>query len=75
MGEGGRGRRCAAMPEMRELELRLANLRREMAEAARSGSTPSQLLKLQKECCQLWAAFERHKYEPTVDHAARSRAN
>jgi hypothetical protein len=58
------------MPEVRELETRLANLRREIAEAARSGSTPSQILKLQMECCQLWAAFERYKYEQAPDLTA-----
>jgi hypothetical protein len=58
------------MPEVSELETRLANLRREVAEAARSGSTPSQILKLQKECCQLWAALELYKYEQAPDLTA-----
>jgi hypothetical protein len=51
------------MPEVRELEARLATLRRQVDEAKRSGSTPSQVRKLQVECWQLWAAVERCKYE------------
>jgi len=51
------------MPEVRELEARLATLRRQVAEAQRSGSTPTQLRKLQAECWQLWANLERYKAE------------
>ena len=51
------------MPEIRELEARLATLRRQVDEAKRSGSTPSQVRKLQAECWQLWAAVERCKHE------------
>jgi hypothetical protein len=57
------------MPEVRELEARLVSLRREVADARRSGFTPSQVRKLQAECCQLWAEIERHKYEHALDLA------
>jgi hypothetical protein len=53
------------MPEVRELEAKLASLRREVAEARRSGFTPLQLRKLQTDCRAIWAEIERHKY----DHA------
>jgi hypothetical protein len=55
------------MPEVRDLEARLASLRREVAEANRSGFTPSQLRKLQADCCELWAAIERYKYAGAVE--------
>jgi hypothetical protein len=58
------------MPEVCELEARLASLRLEVAEAGRAGFTPSQVRKLQTECCQLWAAIERYKYEHALDLAA-----
>ena len=58
------------MPEVRELEARLASLRREVTEARLSGSTPSQIRKLQAECCQLWAEVERYKYEHLFDPAS-----
>jgi len=51
------------MPEIHELETRLATLRRQVDEAKRAGSTPSQIRKLQAECWQLWAAVERCKHE------------
>jgi hypothetical protein len=59
------------MPEVCELEARLASLRREVADAGRAGLTPSQVRKLQTECCQLWAAIERHKHEHALDLAFR----
>jgi hypothetical protein len=55
------------MPEVRELEARLAALRREVTEAKLSGYTPSQIRKLQAECWQLWAAVERYKHEHLFD--------
>jgi hypothetical protein len=51
------------MPQVREIEAKLAALRQEVADAKRSGSTPSQLRKLLAECCQLWADMERYKHE------------
>jgi len=51
------------MPELRELEARLAILRRQIDEAKRAESTPSQIRQLQAECWQLWAAVERCKHE------------
>jgi hypothetical protein len=51
------------MPELRELESRLAILRRQIDDAKRAGSTPSQIRKLQTQCWQLWAAVERCKHE------------
>jgi hypothetical protein len=51
------------MPELRELEARLAILRRQIDEAKRAGSTASQIRTLQTECWQLWAAVERCKQE------------
>ncbi len=59
-----------ALPEVRELEAKLASLRLEIADAKRSGSTPSQIRKLQTECCRLWAAIERRKYEHALELAA-----
>jgi len=58
------------MPDVRELESRLAALRLEVAVGKRSGFTPSQLHKLRAECCQLWAALEQYKYEHFLDRAA-----
>ena len=58
------------MPEVRDLEAKLAALRREIADAGRSGFTPSQLRKLQADCRELWAAVERYKYEHVFDLVA-----
>jgi len=58
------------MPEVRELEAKLASLRREVAEAKRSGFTPSQLRKLLADCCEIWAAIERYKYDNALDPAS-----
>jgi hypothetical protein len=55
------------MPEARELEMRLAALRQDIAEAKRAGTTPSHLRKLQTECWQLWAAIDRYKYAHALD--------
>jgi len=55
------------MPEVRELEAKLVALRREVAEATRSGVTPLQVQKLRAECRHLWAAIERCKYERAHD--------
>jgi hypothetical protein len=41
-----------------------------VAEAKRSGYTPSQLRKLLNECCTLWAAVERFKYAHGADLVA-----
>jgi hypothetical protein len=46
------------MPELRELEARLAALRREVALGKRFGYTPTQILKLRRDCHQLWATIE-----------------
>ena len=58
------------MHEVRELEARLASLRGEITAARLSGSTPSQIRKLQSECWQLWAAVERSKYQHLFDLVA-----
>jgi hypothetical protein len=58
------------MPEVRDLEAKLVALRREIADARHSGLTPSQIRKLRLECCQLWAAVERYKYEHLLDLVA-----
>jgi len=50
------------VPELRDLEERLAALRREMIAARRHGCTPSEMLKLSRDCSALWAAVERLKY-------------
>jgi len=55
------------MPKICELEAKLVALRREIADARRSGSTPTQLRKLQADCCQLWAELRHYKYEHTHD--------
>ena len=57
------------MPEVGELEAKLVALRREVAEATRSGFTPSQVRKLQADCWHLWAAIERCKYERALNLA------
>jgi hypothetical protein len=57
------------MPKIRELESKLVALRREIADAKRSGFTPLQLRKLQADCWQLWAALEQYKYGHAVDVA------
>jgi hypothetical protein len=53
------------MPQIHELESKLVALRREIADARRSGFTPSELRKLQADCWRLWAALRQHKYEHT----------
>ena len=58
------------MPEIVELEAKLASLRRDVADAKRSGFTPNQLLALQRECLAIWAAIERFKYDNALDLAA-----
>jgi hypothetical protein len=58
------------MPQVREIEVKLATLRQEVADAKRSGSTPSQVRKLLAECCQLWAELERFKYEHALNVTA-----
>jgi predicted ATPase len=55
------------MPEVREIEAKLAALRQEVAEAKRTGYTPSQIRKLLQECCALWTAVERFKYAEQSD--------
>jgi hypothetical protein len=51
-----------AVPELRELEAKLAVLRRDVAAARHGGCTPSEILKLRRDCATLWAAIERLKY-------------
>jgi len=46
------------MPTMEELEQQLAALRRLIAIGQRQGSTPSEILKLSRECHRLWAEIE-----------------
>jgi hypothetical protein len=58
------------MPQVHEIEAKLAALRQEVADARRSGSTPSQLRKLLLECCQLWADMERCKHEHALTPVA-----
>ena len=58
------------MPQVLEIEAKLVALRQEVAEARRTGSTPSQLRKLLEECRTLWAAVERFKYAKHADLAA-----
>ena len=58
------------MPQVHEIEAKLAALRQEVAEAKRSGSTPSQLRRLLAECCQLWADMERFKHEHMLNLSA-----
>ena len=57
------------MPDVCELEAKLVALRREVAEATRSGLTTLQVRKLRADCWRLWAAIERHKYQHAPDPA------
>jgi hypothetical protein len=41
-----------------ELHKQLAALRKEAAALSREGGTPSQVLRLRRECLRLWAAIE-----------------
>ena len=50
-----------AMPDVRDLEARLAALRRDVALGNSAGYTPTQILKLRRECHQLWATIEELK--------------
>ena len=50
-----------AMPDVRDLEARLAALRRDVALGNGAGYTPTQILKLRRECHQLWATIEELK--------------
>jgi hypothetical protein len=49
------------MPELRDLEAKLAALRREVAQGTHAGYTPTEILKLRRECHHLWAAIEELK--------------
>jgi hypothetical protein len=51
------------VPELRDLEAKLAALRRDVSAAGRGGCTPSEILKLRRDCTNLWAAVERLKYD------------
>ena len=46
------------MPGLEELQRQLAPLRKEAATLSREGATPSQVLRLRRECIRLWAAIE-----------------
>ena len=43
---------------LEELQKQLAALRKEAAALLREGGTPSQVLRLRRECVRLWAAIE-----------------
>jgi hypothetical protein len=46
------------VPGLEELHKQLASLRKEAAALSREGGTPSQVLRLRRECQRLWAAIE-----------------
>jgi hypothetical protein len=46
------------VPGLEELQKQLASLRKEAAALLREGATPSQILRLRRECVRLWAAIE-----------------
>jgi hypothetical protein len=52
-----------AMPELRDLEERLAALRKQIASATRGGYTPLQILQLRRECQLLWAQVELCRHD------------
>ena len=55
------------MPELRDVEAQLAALRREVALGKRNGYTPTEILKLRRECHQLWAIIEELKLGGSVE--------
>jgi hypothetical protein len=46
------------VPGLEELYKQLASLRKEVAALSHEGGTPSQVLRLRRECLRLWAAIE-----------------
>jgi predicted ATPase len=68
-GRGAAPTLVKAMPEVRDIECKLAALRQEVAEARRTGYTPSQLRKLLNDCRLLWGALEQFKYAHLIDPA------
>ena len=51
------------MPDLRDLETRLAALRQQIASATGGGYTPLQILQLRRECQLLWAQVELYRHE------------
>jgi hypothetical protein len=51
------------MPELKDLEEKLAALRRQIALGAGGVFTPLQILQLQRECQLLWAQIEQRRRE------------
>ena len=58
IGCGGSADSELAMPELRNLEERLAALRKQIAHGRASGLTPLQILQLRRDCQLLWAQIE-----------------
>jgi len=46
------------VPGLENLQDQLVALRKEAAALSREGGTPSQVLRLRRECVRLWAAIE-----------------
>jgi hypothetical protein len=59
------------MPELRDLEERLAALRKQIAHGTASGLTPLQILQLRRDCQLLWAQIELCRREQLVTHVSR----
>jgi len=51
------------MPALRDLEAKLAALRKQITLAKVSGCTPSQILQLRRDCQLLWAQIENYRRE------------
>jgi fibrillarin-like rRNA methylase len=49
------------MRDLRDLETKLAELRRDIAQRKRAGYNETEILKLQRECYRVWAAVEQLK--------------
>jgi hypothetical protein len=54
------------MPELKDLEQKLAALRKQIAMGERGGYTALQILQLRRECQLLWAQIELHRHEHLV---------
>ena len=55
------------MPELLDLEARLAALRRQIALGGAGGYTPLQILQLRRDCQRLWAQLETRRREQLVN--------
>jgi hypothetical protein len=59
------------MPELTDLEERLAALRKQIAYGRSSGLTPLEILQLRRDCQHLWAQIELYRREQLATLASQ----